>query len=92
MLVNSMMIQFSPPCLSPQKRHVCAMCLFAVRPAASLAGSASCEALFPKASLRDEVGDAETLSDRTPLAKLFLADTPRKQVEELVSRGCLRKK
>lgn len=73
-----MTIQFSPPCLSPWKRHVCAMCLFAVRPAASLAGSASCEVLFPKASLPDEVGDTKTLSDRTPLAKQILADTSRK--------------
>lgn len=46
---------------------------------ANLAGSALCEVLFTKASLRDEVHDTEIVSDRTLLPKQVLAGIPRRE-------------
>lgn len=91
MYINSKMIQFPPPCLSPWKRHLSVICLFTVQHVANLAGSPLCEVLFPKASLRDEVCDTEIVSDRTPLPKQILADIPRREREELEITGCFRK-
>lgn len=75
------MIQFPLPFLSPWKRHISTICLFTVNHVANLAGSALCEVLFTKASLRDEVHDTEIVSDRTLLPKQVLADIPRKERE-----------
>lgn len=74
MYVNSEMVEFSPPCFPLWKRHICTICLFTVRHATSVAGSALCEVSFPKASLCDEVDDTKTVSDRAPLAKQIIAD------------------
>lgn len=58
---------------------------------ANLAGSALCEVLFTKASLRDEVRDTEIVSDRTPLPKQVLADVPSKERERTGKNRLLQK-
>lgn len=63
----------SPSILVSLKKTFSTICLFTVNHVANLAGSALCEVLFTKASLRDEVHGTEIVSDRTLLPKQVLA-------------------
>lgn len=65
--------------------------MFTVNHVANLAGSALCEVLFAKGSLRDEVHDTEIVSDRTLLPKQVLADIPRRERERTGKNRLLQK-